>query len=81
MSFAEQQRRMKEALKLSEDRAKKLTAVGMQVSVLRDNGTSFITKLESHPWQLGHGAWVAEVEGIRGGYDCARITPVEGSGS
>lgn len=48
----------------------------MQVSVKRDDGSTMQTKTRSEPRQLGHGQWVILVEGISGGYDCARVTPV-----
>jgi hypothetical protein len=56
--------------------AQKLDTIGMPVVVTRDNGQLEHTKLLSLPWTLGSGHWVAIVEGIRGGYDCARIAPV-----
>lgn len=57
--------------------AMKLDRVGMDLTVLLDNGQEMHTKLVALPWTLGHGAWVATVEGIRGGYDCARMRPAE----
>lgn len=48
----------------------------MQVTVKRDDGSILLTVTRSEPWQLGHGGWVILVEGISGGYDCARVTPV-----
>ena len=48
----------------------------MPVRVRRDDGTDLDTVLLALPWQLGHGIWVAKVQGITGGYDCARITPL-----
>jgi hypothetical protein len=69
--------RMKEAVEKSERAAKLLTRVGMKVSVLKDDGFSMVTVTISEPWQLGHGAWVVKVDGISGGYDCARVSPVE----
>ncbi|MEQ1862813.1 MAG: hypothetical protein ABMA13_23065 [Chthoniobacteraceae bacterium] len=66
---------MKQHVAASAAAAQKLTSVGMRVHVVLDAGASLDTTLESLPWQLGHGAWVANVRGINGGYDCARIRP------
>ncbi len=74
------QKRMQVAIEASAERAKLLTQVGMEVAVVRDDGRATIGKLTRLPWQLGHGAWVASVEGISGGYDCARISPVRQTG-
>lgn len=65
------------AIEESERAAKLLTTVGMAVLVRRDGGVGgdLRTTLTDLPWQLGHGAWVAKVAGIAGGYDCARIRP------
>ena len=71
MNAAEIQRR----LKASYLAAMKLDRIGMGVRVRRDDGAEMLTTLASLPWSLGHGAWVAKVVGISGGYDCARITP------
>lgn len=63
------------AIRASYTAAMKLDTIGMAVIVTRDNGQTEHTRLSSLPWTLGHGAWVAGVEGISGGYDCARIRP------
>lgn len=55
--------------------AMKLTTVGMPVIVTLDDGQQTHTKLTALPWTLGHGGWIAMVEGIRGGYCCTRIRP------
>jgi len=69
-------KRMEAAIKASYTAAQKLDTIGMPVVVERDNGQMEHSKLRSLPWTLGHGAWVAKVEGISGGYDCARIKPL-----
>ncbi len=70
-------------LKASYKAAMLLDTVGMAVVVTRDNGQTENSRLTVLPWTLGHGAWVAGVEGISGGYDCARIAPapVQGKGA
>ncbi len=68
-------KRMMAAIEASEKAASRLTSVGMTVVVQRDDRTLFTSKTLSMPWTLGHGAWVVKVEGISGGYDCARVTP------
>jgi hypothetical protein len=70
-------RRIKEANAKSETAAKLITRIGMKVSVRKDDGFSMVTVTTSAPWQLGHGAWVVKVDGVSGGYDCARVSPVE----
>ena len=55
--------------------AQKLDTIGMGVRVRKDDGSEMLTTLTELPWSLGHGAWVAKVAGISGGYDCARMTP------
>lgn len=47
---------------------------GARVTVRKDDGSSFDTCTRSDPWKLSHGAWVVLLDGIPGGYDCARIT-------
>jgi hypothetical protein len=59
----------------SKRHADKLTQIGMGVHVVRDDGTSMMTTLESLPWPVAGGYWIARVAGISGGYDCARIRP------
>ena len=66
---------VRRAIEASENASKLLTAVGMEVTLLLDDGDSVHTKLASLPWQLGHGAWVAKVEGKSGGWCCTRIIP------
>ncbi len=68
--------RMKEHITASYKAAMKLDAIGMPVIVTRDNGQEEHSRLTQLPWTLGHGGWVAGVEGISGGYDAARIRPV-----
>lgn len=55
--------------------ATKLTATGMAVIVVRDDGSELTTKLRSLPWQLGDGSFVCSVEGISGAYCCTRVRP------
>jgi hypothetical protein len=62
--------------KMSAQQAKQLTEIGMAVVVRRDDGSEFATTLASLPWMLGHGVYIAKVEGISGGYDCSRISPM-----
>ena len=69
--------RAQERIKASADAAAKLTHEGMEVIVTKDDGTEVRTKTRSLPWQLGHGAWVVQIEFHAGGYDCARVRPVE----
>lgn len=57
------------------ERAKQLNKVGMDVWLEKDGGHVVPTKTRSLPWQLGHGAWVVQVEGVAGGYNILRITP------
>jgi len=66
---------IKKAIAASYKAAMRLDTLGMPVIVTRDSGQEEHSKLTQLPWTLGHGAWVAVVEGIRGGYDCARIRP------
>ncbi len=49
--------------------------IGTKVSLQLDNGQWEATTTRSHPWQLGHGQWVVQVEGRAGGYDLDRIIP------
>ena len=32
-------------------------------------------KVESEPWQLGHGTWIVKISGVRGGVSLNAITP------
>lgn len=70
-------KRMAAAVRASHVAAMKLDTLGMLVQVRLDDGSLVEGKLIALPWTLGHGAWVACVEGVsRGGsYDCARMTP------
>lgn len=67
--------KIKKAVEQSAKAAKHLTTLGMKVNVLLDSGEVRETTLTCLPWQLGHGVWVAKIEGVSGGYDCSRITP------
>ena len=62
-------------MKANERAAMKLDTLGMEVEITLDSGEKRITKLTYLPWTLGHGIWVAKVEGVSGGYDCTRIVP------
>lgn len=66
----------KKAIAASAAAAKLLTTIGMKVEVTLDDGTKLPTVTTSHPWELGHGAWVCKIAGKSGGYDCARIKPI-----
>jgi len=57
-------------------RAKELRWAGMLVDVRLDDGSVQRTTIRHVPWQLGHGQWVVGLEGISGGYDVLRVTPV-----
>lgn len=69
------QRDAAKAIDKSYQHAQKLDTIGMDVILTEDSGQLTRTKLTSLPWTLAHGAWVVCVEGKRGGYDCARISP------
>ena len=47
------------------------------VKVLLDDGTFWHTLTRSEPWKLGHGQWVVMLAGKSGGYDLARVYPVQ----
>jgi hypothetical protein len=55
--------------------AAKLNTIGMPVIVTLDDGRDYKTKLASLPWQLGHGVFVAKLDGVKSCYHCARIRP------
>lgn len=69
-------KRQREAVRLSANAAAKITAVGQRVHVTLDDGTSKETATLTLPWQLGHGHWVVNLEGLPRGYDCARVRPI-----
>lgn len=50
---------------------------GIGVIVKLDDGKLKYTKTRSEAWTLGHGQPVVMLEGISGGYDLARVTPME----
>lgn len=50
---------------------------GIGVIVKKDDGTLKFTRTRSEAWELGHGQPVVMLEGISGGYDLARVTPME----
>ncbi len=54
----------------------KTMPVGTAVNLRKDDGTIIQTRTRNTPWQLSHGMWVVSVDGIAGGYDLERITPV-----
>jgi hypothetical protein len=60
---------------VAEKSAMKLDSIGMPVIMVLDNGQEMHTQLASLPWTLGDGSYVVRVDGISGGYDCARIRP------
>jgi hypothetical protein len=51
--------------------------VGALVSVIKDDGTRWITRTRSEPWQLGSGHWVVLLEGRAGGYSLSRVSLVK----
>lgn len=50
---------------------------GTGVIVKLDGGELKYTKTRSEAWELGHGQPVVMLEGISGGYDLARVKPME----
>lgn len=46
---------------------------GLDVTVIRDDGTRWLTRTRSGPWQLGDGTWVILLEGKAGGYALDRV--------
>lgn len=69
------QREAQRRRQAAEKSAMKLDQIGMSVIVILDDGQEMNTRLASLPWTLGCGLYVVKVEGISGGYDCARIRP------
>jgi hypothetical protein len=51
--------------------------VGHPVIVVKDDGTEFQTNTRSAAWTIGNGRAVIKISGITGGYDLARIRPME----
>src|SRR4051794_4025735 len=69
---------MKKSVARSVAAAKLLTKVGTIVEVVKDSGPTTFTWTESEPWALGHGQMVVKLAGIPGGgYDCARVSPID----
>lgn len=50
---------------------------GIAVIVKMDDGRLKHTHTRSEAWNLGHGQPVVMLEGISGGYDLSRVTPME----
>ena len=50
--------------------------VGQPVTVLKDDGTSVVTKTRSPAWALPSGPAVVMVDGIAGGYLLTRVQPI-----
>lgn len=46
---------------------------GLDVTVIRDDGSRWLTRTRSEPWQLGDGTWVILLEGKAGGYALDRV--------
>lgn len=57
------------------NKAVALNKIGMAVIVRSDGGNLIESEVTTLPWQLGHGAWVVGLKGVRGGFDCARVEP------
>ena len=55
----------------------KLYPVGTDVFVTEDNGEQCHSRTRSEAWTLGSGHAVVKLEGYSGGYDLARVQPVE----
>ncbi len=51
--------------------------IGTLVDVRKDDGSIFRTKTRSLPWGTGFGMWIVSVDGISGGYNLERVTPVK----
>lgn len=51
--------------------------IGAGVLVRLDGGALLHTRTRSEAWELGHGRPVVLLEGKTGGYDLARIRPLE----
>jgi hypothetical protein len=48
-------------------------ANGTDVTVTRDDGSLWLTRTRTDPWQLGDGTWVVGLEGRAGGYALDRV--------
>lgn len=46
---------------------------GTAVTVTRDDGSLWITRTRTDPWQLGDGTWVVALEGRAGGFRLDRV--------
>ena len=46
---------------------------GTDVTVTRDDGSEWLTKTRTEPWQLGDGTWVVALEGRAGGFSLERV--------
>ena len=55
----------------------KLYPVGTDVFVTEDDGEQHHSRTRSQAWTLGNGQAVVKLEGYSGGYDLARVQPVE----
>ena len=73
----ERLRRKRKARAISAAEWNKTHHPGCGVVVTLDNGTRKFTKTRSEAWELGHGQPVVMLEGISGGYDLARVAPLE----
>lgn len=51
-------------------------SVGIEVIVVKDDGSMWKTKTRSEAWELGHGQPVVALEGKSGGYDLSRVAPL-----
>lgn len=47
--------------------------LGTDVTVTRDDGSLWLTRTRTDPWQLGDGTWVVGLEGRAGGYLLDRV--------
>jgi len=65
----------KKAMTAAEWNAKHKPGIGVLVRL--DDGKLWHTKTRSEAWELGHGQPVVMLEGRSGGYDLARVTPME----
>jgi hypothetical protein len=46
---------------------------GTAVTVTRDDGSPWLTRTRTEPWQLGDGTWVVALEGRAGGFRLDRV--------
>ena len=53
---------------------------GTDVAVTRDDGSIWLTRTRTAPWQLGDGTWVVALEGRAGGFRLDRVRRREGDG-